>query len=107
MAEHPFPYPALAHEPYVADLAARLRAQGVHPSANAMGVDRREGGACIRCATCDGFPLGALQLIGKVQGVMMKSAAPRGVPLPVLDQLARRSVEWLVMAEACRPPTTA
>lgn len=52
----PFPYPALEHEPYVADLAERLRAQGVHPSANAMGVDLRAGGACVRCRTCDGFP---------------------------------------------------
>src|SRR6266545_1457460 len=52
----PFPYPALEHEPYIADLAARLRERGVNPSANAMGVDRRAGGACIRCATCDGFP---------------------------------------------------
>jgi choline dehydrogenase-like flavoprotein len=51
-----FPYPALEHEPYVAALAERLRAQGVHPAANAMGLDRREGGPCIRCATCDGFP---------------------------------------------------
>src|SRR5207245_6591779 len=50
----PFPYPALEHEPYIADLAARLREQGVNPSANAMGVDRRVGGTCIRCATCDG-----------------------------------------------------
>ena len=31
-----FPYPALEHEPYIAELAARLRAQGVSPSANAM-----------------------------------------------------------------------
>jgi choline dehydrogenase-like flavoprotein len=237
----PFPYPALEHEPYVADLAARLRAQGVNPSANAMGVDRRAGGACIRCATCDGFPcmvdaksdaetcgvdpaiasgharlltgmrvrrivtdasgrrvdhlvvqgpdgpvtvtggkfvlaagavnsaalllasaddphpsglanasgqvgrnlmmhnnahvvavdldrrndvtfqktlsvndwyhdggdgfpLGAMQLIGKVQGVMMQSAAPRGVPRPILDQVARRSVEWLIMAEDLPSP---
>jgi choline dehydrogenase-like flavoprotein len=52
----PFPYPALAHEPYIADLARRLRAQGVTPSANAMGVDLRPGGRCVRCATCDGFP---------------------------------------------------
>jgi choline dehydrogenase-like flavoprotein len=237
----PFPYPALEHEPYVADLAARLRAQGVSPSANAMGVDRRAGGSCIRCATCDGFPcrvdaksdaetcgvdpaiasgharlltgmrvrrivtdasgrrvdhlvvqgpdgpvtvtggkfvlaagavnsaalllasaddphpsglanasgqvgrnlmmhnnahvvavdldrrndvtfqktlsvndwyhdggdgfpLGAMQLIGKVQGVMMQSAAPRGVPRPILDQVARRSVEWLIMAEDLPSP---
>src|SRR6059058_5955915 len=52
----PFPFPALEHEPYVADLAARLREQGVNPSPNAMGVDRRAGGTCVRCATCDGFP---------------------------------------------------
>jgi choline dehydrogenase-like flavoprotein len=52
----PFPYPALAHEPYIADLARRLRAQGVTPSATAMGVDLRPGGRCVRCATCDGFP---------------------------------------------------
>jgi choline dehydrogenase-like flavoprotein len=232
----PFPYPALEHEPYIADLAARLHEQGINASANAMGVDRRVGGTCIRCATCDGFPckldaksdaetcgidpaiatgharlltsarvrrlvtdragrrvdhlvaenrdgqvkvtgakfvlaagavnsaalllasaddkhphglanssdqigrnfmmhnnahivavdlnrrndvifqktlsvndwyldggdgcpLGAMQLIGKVQGVMMKGAAPRGMPRPVLDQIARRSVEWLIMSE--------
>jgi choline dehydrogenase-like flavoprotein len=225
----PFPYPALEHEPYIADLVARLRVQGVHPSANAMGVDRREGGTCIRCATCDGFPcqvhaksdaetcaidpalatgharlhtgmrvrrlvadrhgrrvshlevdgpdgpvtvsgekfvlsagavnsaalllasglangsgqvgrnfmmhnnahivaidldrrndvtfqktlsvndwyfdggdgfpLGAMQLIGKVQGVMMQTAAPRGVPRRLLDAIAARSVEWLIMGE--------
>ena len=231
-----YPYPALEHEPYVAELAARLRAQGVRPSATAMGVDRRVGGTCVRCATCDGFPcmvgaksdaetcgidpavatgnarlltgvrvrrvvtdgsgrrvdhlvaegrdgqvkvtgakfvlaagavnsaalllasaddkhprglanssdqvgrnfmmhnnahivavdlnrendvtfqktlsvndwylaggdgypLGAMQLIGKVQGLMMKAAAPRGVPGALLNQIARRSVEWLVMAE--------
>jgi choline dehydrogenase-like flavoprotein len=231
----PFPFPALDHEPYVADLAERLRNQGVHPSANAMGVDWRDGGTCIRCRTCDGFPcrvgaksdaetcalepavatghvrvltdaqvrriatdrsgrnvehvvvdtpqgrttvsgerfvlaagavnsaalllasaddkhpkglangsdqvgrnfmmhnnahvaaidlnrhnpvvfqktlsvndwyadggdgypLGTMQLLGKVQGVMMKSWATR-VPLSVLNQVARRSVEWLVMAE--------
>jgi choline dehydrogenase-like flavoprotein len=222
-----FPYPALEHEPYVAELIERLRAQGVNPSSNAMGVDRRDGGLCIRCGTCDGFPcrlgaksdaetcgiepaivtgnarlaesmrvqrivahgrrvdqliaedrggevrvtgakfvlaagavnsaalllgsnlanssgqvgrnfmmhnnahivaidlrrkndvtfqktmsvndwyldggdgrpLGALQLIGKVQGVMMKTAAPRSVPAAVLNQVAHRSVEWLIMAE--------
>jgi choline dehydrogenase-like flavoprotein len=52
----PFPYPALEHEPYIGHLAARLREQGVNPSPNAMGVDRRVGGTCIRCETCGGFP---------------------------------------------------
>jgi choline dehydrogenase-like flavoprotein len=237
----PFPYPAVEHEPYVADLAARLRGQGVTPVPNAMGIDLRPGGTCVRCPTGDGFPcrlgaksdaetcgvdraiatgnarlatgirvrrivtdgagravqrlvaegpdgdveirgdrfvlaagavnsaalllasaddkhprglangsdlvgrnfmmhnnahilaidlnrrndvvfqktlgvndwyrdggdgypLGSLQLIGKVQGVMMKTAAPRAVPLPLLDQAARRSVEWLVMAEDLPDP---
>jgi choline dehydrogenase-like flavoprotein len=228
----PFPYPALEHEPYIAELADRLRARGVTPSANALGVDRRDGGLCIRCGTCDGFPcklgaksdaetcgvepalatgnarlatgvrvrrivatgrhvdhviaedrdgevkvtgakfvlaagavnsaalllgsdianssgqvgrnfmmhnnahivavdlnrrngvtfqktlsvndwyldggdgrpLGALQLIGKVQGVMMKTAAPRVVPTAVLNQVAQRSVEWLIMSEDLPDP---
>jgi choline dehydrogenase-like flavoprotein len=52
----PFPYPALEHEPYVAETIRRLRDQGVHPSSTAMGIDLRPGGACIRCSTCDGFP---------------------------------------------------
>jgi choline dehydrogenase-like flavoprotein len=51
-----------------------------------------------------GFPLGTMQLIGKVQGLMMRSAAPRGVPTAVLDQIARRSVEWLVMGEDLPSP---
>ena len=46
----------------------------------------------------DGYPLGSMQLIGKVQGVMMKSWATRW-PQAVLDQVAARSVECLVMAE--------
>ncbi len=236
----PYPYPALEHEPYVAELADRLRARGVTPSTTALGLDRRPGGTCVRCRTCDGFPcplaaksdaetcavdpalatgrvrlatglrvrrlvtdpagrrvdhlvaesaagevrirggrfvlaagavnsaalllasaggrhprglangsdqvgrnfmmhnnahvaavdvdrpndvtfqktlsvndwyldggdglpLGTLQLIGKVQGVMMKSWATR-VPLAVLDRVARRSVEWLVMSEDLPAP---
>ena len=52
----PFPFPPVPHEPYVEALRGRLRAQGVHPSPNAMGIDWAAGGSCIRCHTCDGFP---------------------------------------------------
>ena len=52
----PYPYPALVHEPYVAETLHRLSEQGVHPATTAMGVDLRPGGRCIRCGTCDGFP---------------------------------------------------
>lgn len=52
----PFPYPAMPHEPAIEELASRLRKQGLHPFHLPMGLDRREGGRCIRCKTCDGFP---------------------------------------------------
>ena len=52
----PFPFPPVPHEPYIADLKERFQRQGLHPSFLPMGVDLREGGRCIRCKTCDGFP---------------------------------------------------
>jgi choline dehydrogenase-like flavoprotein len=52
----PFPFPPVPHEPYIAELAARLREQGLHPFELPMGIDLRPGGRCIRCKTCDGFP---------------------------------------------------
>ncbi len=52
----PFPFGAVAHEPHIEGLAQRLRANGLHPFHLPMGVDVREGGACILCKTCDGFP---------------------------------------------------
>lgn len=52
----PYPYPPVKHEPYIADLAGRLEQQGLHPFYYPMGIDLRDGGRCIRCATCDGFP---------------------------------------------------
>ncbi len=52
----PYPYPAVPHEPYIANLAERLRAQGLHPCCLPMGIDLRAGGLCVRCKTCDGFP---------------------------------------------------
>ncbi len=52
----PYPYPAVPHEPYVEALRQRLEAQNLHPFFLPMGVDLREGGRCIRCKTCDGFP---------------------------------------------------
>lgn len=51
----------------------------------------------------DGYPGGAIQLIGKVQGSMMKTHATR-VPRRILDTMAARSVEWVVMAEDTPSP---
>ncbi len=52
----PYPFPALAHEPALDRVVNGFRALGLHPSFAAMAVDRREGGGCLRCGTCDGFP---------------------------------------------------
>ena len=52
----PYPYPPVPHEAYVEELSSRLKRQGLHPFYYPMGIDLREGGACIRCKTCDGFP---------------------------------------------------
>lgn len=52
----PFPFPKVAHEPYVEDLATRLEQQGLHPFHLPVGVDLHPGGKCVRCDTCVGFP---------------------------------------------------
>ena len=52
----PFPFPAVPHEPYIEDLKKRLERQGLHPFFLPLGIDLRQGGRCIRCKTCDGFP---------------------------------------------------
>jgi choline dehydrogenase-like flavoprotein len=52
----PFPFPAVPHEPYIEDLKLRFEHQGLHPFFLPLGIDLRQGGRCIRCNTCDGFP---------------------------------------------------
>ena len=51
-----FPFPPVPHEPYIEELRGRLAEQGLHPFHYPMGIDLRDGGRCIRCKTCDGFP---------------------------------------------------
>jgi len=52
----PFPFPPVPHEPYIEDLKRRFERQGLHPFFLPLGIDLRQGGRCIRCKTCDGFP---------------------------------------------------
>ncbi len=52
----PFALPPVPHEPLIEELAARLRAQGLHPFHLPVAVDMETTGACVRCGTCDGFP---------------------------------------------------
>ena len=54
-----FPYPAVTHEPRIQHLADDFAAAGVKPFHVPLGIQLKENdrtSACIRCATCDGFP---------------------------------------------------
>jgi choline dehydrogenase-like flavoprotein len=59
-ASAPYPYPPVSHEPRIQRLFDDLTAVGLHPFHAPCGVmldeANRESSACIRCATCDGFP---------------------------------------------------
>ena len=56
----PYPFPAVSHEPRIQALADDLAAAGLHPFHAPCGVMLDEAdmphSACVRCATCDGFP---------------------------------------------------
>jgi choline dehydrogenase-like flavoprotein len=59
-ASGPYPFPALAHEPRIQQLADDLEAIGLNPFHAPCGVrldaDDAPYSSCIRCASCDGFP---------------------------------------------------
>jgi choline dehydrogenase-like flavoprotein len=52
----PYPYPPLAHDPAVAQVAGRFAAQGLRPFSMPIAVDSRETGRCVLCRTCDSYP---------------------------------------------------
>jgi choline dehydrogenase-like flavoprotein len=51
-----YPFGPVPHEPLIGALADKLRQRGLHPFHMPSAIDLREGGACIRCGTCDAFP---------------------------------------------------
>jgi choline dehydrogenase-like flavoprotein len=51
-----FPLPPIPYEPTIAELAERLKRQGLKPYALPQALDLQPGGKCLRCATCDAFP---------------------------------------------------
>ena len=76
----PYPFPPLPHEPYIEELHARLTRQGLHPFHYPMGVDLKQGGRCIRCKTCDGFPCRELAK-GESDVCAVRPAVAEGVTL--------------------------
>ncbi len=58
-ASSDFPYPAVSHEPRIQHLADDFAAMGIKPFHVPLGIQLKENdrmSACVRCATCDGFP---------------------------------------------------
>ena len=59
-ASAPYPYPAISHEPRIAQLTDDLHRIGLHPFPlpNGILIDEQDpvNSPCIRCSTCDGFP---------------------------------------------------
>lgn len=45
------------------------------------------------------YPMGHVQLLGKVNKDMLSSEAPKFIPRFVLDKVAHHSIDWLVMSE--------
>src|SRR3954449_7566403 len=97
-ANAPYPFPAVSHEPRIQQLHDDLEAAGHHPFHAPCGVMLDEPdmphSACVRCATCDGFPC----------VVHAKSDAE---VLGVRPALEHPNVTLLIGAEAVRLETNA
>ena len=50
-----YPFPGIPHEGATARLVGSAKEQGLHPFTAPQALDRRPGGACVLCYTCDSF----------------------------------------------------
>ncbi|SIR32792.1 Choline dehydrogenase [Rhizobium sp. RU20A] len=110
----PMPYPAIGHEPEIEAVAEKLRKKGLRPFPLPIAIDRHDGGACVRCATCDGFAckLGAkndseVRLVGpalktgrvdlvldtKVERLLTDPSGKRVVAIEVTQGGQRRTID--------------
>jgi choline dehydrogenase-like flavoprotein len=51
----PYPYPPIAHQGLVKSLVERIQEGGTPVGHIPRGLDYRDGGRCVLCATCDGY----------------------------------------------------
>ncbi|HVV01569.1 MAG TPA: GMC family oxidoreductase, partial [Verrucomicrobiae bacterium] len=49
----PFPFPAIEHEPFIANVVRKIESQGVRVSSLSKGIDYGPNGKCVLCNTCD------------------------------------------------------
>jgi choline dehydrogenase-like flavoprotein len=84
-ADPPFPYPAITHDPGVAELAEHFRELGWHPSPLPLGIRRNDANPaaapCIRCRTCGGFPCRQLAKVDARTAVLAKALTHDNVTL--------------------------
>ena len=73
----PYPFPPVPHEPVIGALVEKLRGQGLSPYCLPLAIDLRDGGACIRCGTCDGFPC-RVHAKGDAERCLVKPALASG-----------------------------
>ena len=52
----PYPHRAIPHDPPIARLVEALEGEGLRPFPLPVSIQQGDGGACVRCSTCDGFP---------------------------------------------------
>jgi choline dehydrogenase-like flavoprotein len=97
-ASAPYPHPAVRHEPRIQELSDDLRELGHRPFPLPLGLRLDESqphrSACIKCATCDGFPC----LVDAKSDAQVTCVDPA---------LAHGNVELLTHAKVVRLETTA
>ncbi|MEH3143749.1 MAG: GMC family oxidoreductase [Mycobacterium kyogaense] len=89
-----YPFPGVPHEGAMARLVESAKQQGLHPFSAPQALDRRPGGNCVLCQTCDSFAC----------MVDAKGDADMCAVRPALA--AGRDVEMLTNAEVTRLRTT-
>jgi choline dehydrogenase-like flavoprotein len=52
----PYPHGPIPHDPPIEQLIWGLKTQGLHPFPLPVSIQQGNGGPCLRCRTCDGFP---------------------------------------------------
>ncbi len=115
----PYPHPAIPHEPVIAAVFDKLKAQGLRPYPMPAAVDY--GGRCQRCGTCDAFPCRidakgdaemclirpalrqpnvSLQAETKVERLVTDDAGRRIVAVEVMHRGERQTIraEWFVLS---------
>lgn len=111
----PYPHPAIPHEPVLAAIQERLRAQGLKPFPMPSAVDLGDGGRCQRCAHCDAVPC-KIDAKGDAEIKLVRPALQSGnvtlrpgvqVEQLITDPSGRRIIAVQVVEEGVRKRITA